>query len=104
MMDYFYGLEGQEHLDDSINDVLERHFDDIAFDQLPGVVKVYEWRHKKPDVVAIGDHILEITLEMLGERYGNWDDPVPPCCRPDDGTCRASLSADGNWPLPVVPV
>ena len=71
MAHVFYGLQDQEQLDHSIDEVMERHFDGIPFDQLPAVVKVYHSRHIQPHPSRVGRDILETLLEHLNEDYGD---------------------------------
>ena len=75
MAHVFYGLRDQDQLDHGVDEVMERHFDGIAFDQLPSVVRVYEYRNKQPDPAGIGARVLETALEILDEDYGDFENP-----------------------------
>ena len=73
----FYGLKDQEELDESIFEVLERHFDDVTVSQLPKSVTIFEHQHIPVEINNNADWLLERLLENLDENYGNPEEESP---------------------------
>ena len=63
----FYGLEDDEILSDSIQECVEKHFDDM--ESPPETVEVGIYRHKPPSIDR--DWLLERVIEELEDNYGN---------------------------------
>ena len=51
----FYGLKGQELLDCTVQEVLERHFDGLSPEMIPEQVQVFVHKHRPIDVGRTAD-------------------------------------------------
>lgn len=62
-----YGIDGQEFLDDSIEEVIERIKNELNNIKWP--IEVFE--HKPIEIYLFGSGLIERILEELDDEYGN---------------------------------
>lgn len=98
MSEIWYGVDGQEQLDSSIDECIERYLDEC--EDFDFTFFVYEFRTMKVNPKCL--NVLEQLLETLDEEYGNpegcdWTQPTESMVAAEKVFVEAVLSEYQVW-------